>query len=552
LENKPLTVQSDFSLLLDRHSQNFAECRDALLGFAELTKCLDHFYTYTLTRLSLWNAAALGMGHEQILQVLKTFSKYEVPTVVVNEVRDACALYGVFILDKIEGRLTLIVKDSRYAPLVCSELRINQERLNNGVPSPSGEIHFLIAEEARGRTKVRLMKVGLPCEDLAGYQNGDPLDVELKDRSKLRDYQREATEIFYSSGSNKGGSGVIVLPCGAGKTMVGIDAIGLLKTKTLILTPSISSLRQWRSELLKWTNLLPEKIAEYSGESKSIAPVTITTYQLLTTRLKKNNNLSHLENLSKEAWGLVIYDEVHLLPAEVFQLASLVQSKRRLGLTATLVREDNKEDEVFTLIGPKKFDLPWKTLEEQGWIAKATCVEVRVGLNSDESARISLADKKEAYKIAATSEAKLEATIEILKRHTEEPVIIIGMYLDQLNLLALKTDFPLVTGATPQKVRDEIFKSFNNGEIKTLILSKVGNSAIDLPEAAVAIQVSGMFGSRQEEAQRLGRVVRPKKDGGQAKFYSLVTKDSPEESFAFRRQLFLVEQGYEYQVEELA
>jgi len=555
VDDKPLTVQSDFSLLLDRHSPKFADCRDALLGFAELSKCLDHFYTYRLTRLSLWNAAALGVSADKILEVLKSYSRYTIPTVVVSEVKDACSLYGLLVLEKIDNQIILRVKDPRFVPLISSELRVGEELVDTGsseiLVDGKLEHHFSIIEQARGRVKVRLMKVGLPCEDLAGYQEGESLEVNLKDRSKLRDYQQEATNIFYAQGSVRGGSGVIVLPCGAGKTMVGIDTLALLKTKTLILTPSISSLRQWQKEILNWTDLKEAQIGEYSGESKTIAPVTLTTYQLLTSRSKKlDGKMTHLEKLSQESWGLVIYDEVHLLPAEVFQLASLVQSRRRLGLTATLVREDNKEDEVFTLIGPKKFDLPWKTLEEQGWIAKANCIEVRVELSPEEKGRVSVANKKEAYKIAATSDAKLEATVRLLERHSHEPVLVIGMYLDQLEKLAQRTELPIITGATPQKNRDEMFRRYNAGEIRALILSKIGNSAIDLPDAAVAIQISGMFGSRQEEAQRLGRIVRPKKDGNQAVFYSLVSRDSPEENFAFRRQLFLVEQGYEYGVEE--
>lgn len=555
MDEKPLTVQSDFSLLLDRHSKLFAECRDTLLGFAELSKCLDHFYTYRLTRLSLWNAAALGIQAEQILRSLQKYSRYTVPPVVVNEIKEASSLYGLLVLERIDGNLILRIKDERLLPLVASELRVGQELVdglsNEIINAGLKEYQLQIIERARGQAKVRLMKVGLPCQDLAGYQDGKLLEVNLLDRSRLRAYQKEASDLFYAGGNNKGGSGVIVLPCGAGKTMVGVDVLAMLRTNTLILTPSISSLRQWKRELLNWTDLKEDQIGEYSGESKTISPVTLTTYQLLTSKTKKLGGLmTHLEKLSAEPWGLVIYDEVHLLPAEVFQLASLVQSRRRLGLTATLVREDNKEEDVFTLIGPKKFDLPWKTLEEQGWIAKANCIEVRVELNPKEKSLVSVANKKEAYRIAATSDAKIEATVKLLERHSAEPTLVIGMYLDQLEELAKRTELPIITGATPQKLRDEIFKKYNSGEITGLILSKVGNSAIDLPDAAVAIQISGMFGSRQEEAQRLGRVVRPKKGANQAVFYTIVTRDSAEESFAFRRQLFLVEQGYEYGVED--
>jgi DNA excision repair protein ERCC-3 len=516
----------------------------------------------------LWNAASTGLTAEDVLARLEAQSKYPIPETVVTEVQDYMSRYGMLKLVKNDKGLCLestdvaLFKEITKLPNVADCL-IEFE----------GEDKAYVDPNKRGVLKMSLTLNGFPVEDIAGYVAGDPLDVDFRKETlagkklALRSYQKEASEIFYASGSEKGGSGVIVLPCGSGKTVIGMATMVLMKTRTLILTPNISAARQWIREILDKTTLTADQVKEYSGDIKEIGPVTVATYQILTQRkrLKKTDeeieeaeeNKSDIDKplvnfplFSEHKWGLMIYDEVHLLPAPVFRFSAEMQATRRLGLTATLVREDGKETEVFSLIGPKKFDLPWKVLESQGWIATADCSEIRVTMNPELKMRYALAQNRDKINIASTNEQKDDVVEKLIAKYNEpeDRILIIGQYIEQLSKLSEKLNIPLITGKTPNKERDKLYLAFRRGELRNLMVSKVGNFAIDLPDASILIQISGTFGSRQEEAQRLGRVLRPKEDGRPAHFFSLVTKDSKEQEFAMNRQLFLTEQGYAYKI----
>jgi len=547
----PVIVQGDRSILLETDNPRYEEARDTLALFAELVKSPEHIHTYRITPLSLWNAASAGMTADEIINALLEFAKYEVPQNITQDVKDYVQRYGRLKLIKQEPGDNLCLFSLDEALMV--------EIYNHKVVEPFIEAkidknNILVKKGMRGRLKQVLIKIGFPVEDLAGYVEGEPLNINLLETSRsktpfnLRIYQRDAVDIFYAGGSSRGGSGVLVLPCGAGKTIIGIGVLTRLKQHTLILCTNITALRQWRDEILDKTDLPPSQIGEYSGEFKNIKPVTITTYQILTYRRKKDEDFVHMNLFNLQSWGLIIYDEVHLLPAPVFRAVAEIQGKRRLGLTATLVREDEKEDDVFSLIGPKKFDVPWKVLERQGWIAKALCTEIRIPLPEAERLRYAVADTKSKFRIASENPAKIEAVNLLIEKHKDDNILIIGQYLDQLDILAKRFNAPIITGKTPNKDRERIYGDFKSGKLKRLIVSKVANFAIDLPDANVAVQVSGTFGSRQEEAQRLGRVLRPKAEGNFAFFYSLVTKGSKDQEFAENRQLFLTEQGYRYRI----
>jgi DNA excision repair protein ERCC-3 len=548
----PVIVQSDKTILLETHSPKFEEARDALSGFAELVKSPEHIHTYRVTPLSLWNAAALGWKPDEVKRQLLALSKYEVPGNVLADVDDYMSRYGRLKLVPDGEHLAITSDDPIILTEICMHRLVAPFLLG---PVENGRVQVKITE--RGFVKHALIQVGYPVEDLAGYEPGTPLEVDMVSTSGrgtpfgLRPYQIESVDAFYAGGSERGGSGVVSLPCGAGKTVVGIGAMSKVKAQTLILTTNVTALRQWRDEILDKTNLSPEQIGEYSGDRKEIKPVTVTTYQILTHRKKKTDPFTHFHVFNENNWGLIIYDEVHLLPAPVFRAVANLQSRRRLGLTATLVREDGKEDEVFSLIGPKKYDVPWRVLEKQGFVAEATCVEIRVPFGDDDTRlEYALADQKRRYRLAATNAAKLRVVSHLTSEHAADRVLIIGQYLDQLHDVAQMLDAAIITGETPQPVREELYGKFKSGEISRLVVSRVANFAVDLPDANVAIQISGTFGSRQEEAQRLGRVLRPKTNGtNSARFYSVVTQDSSEQDFSTRRQLFLTEQGYRYEIE---
>ena len=550
--SNPLIVQSDRSILLETDGPRFEDARDAIAPFAELIKSPEHIHTYRVTPLSLWNAAAAGMSAEEMIGHLKEYSKYEVPDNILFEIRDTVSRYGRLKLYKREDGMLVLESDDA---LLVTQLK-RQKSLQPFIEEVEDRCRVIVKPLERGNLKCALIKIGFPVEDLAGYVQGAPLSFELRDKTlsgknfSLRKYQIEAVDAYYAGGTNRGGSGAIVLPCGAGKTIVGIGAMHRLQTQTLVLTTNTVALRQWKSELLDKTTLDAGQVGEYSGDAKEIRPVTMATYQVLTYRRSKDGDFEHFGLFDQGNWGLVIYDEVHLLPAPVFRATATLQARRRLGLTATLVREDAREDDVFSLIGPKKYDVPWKVLEKQGWIATALCTEVRIPLPEDERYRYAITDKRGKFRIASTNPIKASICRNLIERHKGDNILVIGQYLDQLRALAKTLKAPLITGQTSNKKREILYEAFRKGEQKLLVVSKVANFAIDLPDANVAVQVSGTFGSRQEEAQRLGRILRPKEDGSVAHFFSLVSRDTCDQDFSVKRQLFLTEQGYHYEIKD--
>jgi DNA excision repair protein ERCC-3 len=545
----PLIVQGDRSVLMEVDNPKYAAARDALAPFAELEKSPEHIHTYRLTDLSLWNAAAAGHSAEAMLDVLRQYSKFPVPANLVTEIAERVSRYGRVKLTKHEDKLRLVCPDR---PLL--EELARQPKLREYLGARLDDQSFQVEPAHRGVLKQALITIGYPAEDLAGYTEGAALPIQLRSIAcsglpfHIRDYQREAADVFYAGGDVRGGSGVIVLPCGAGKTIVGIAAMALMQKSTLVLTTSITAVKQWIREILDKTELTEADVSEYSGEVKVIGPITVATYQILTHRPDKKEEFPHFKVFDERDWGLIIYDEVHLLPAPVFRVTAQIQARRRLGLTATLIREDGREGDVFSLIGPKKYDVPWRELEGRGWIAEATCTEIRVALPEPLRMEYAVAEWRHKYRIASENPAKEDVIERLLEQYQGKNVLIIGQYLHQLRLLKKRFEIPLITGQTPNVEREDLYGRFRHGELRQLILSKVGNFAIDLPDAHVLIQVSGTFGSRQEEAQRLGRILRPKASGETAHFYTLVTRDTRELDFAHHRQLFLTEQGYSYTI----
>ena len=534
----PLIVQSDKTLLLEVDHPRSAEARRAIAPFAELERAPEHVHTYRLTPLGLWNARAAGHDAEQVVAALMDYSRYPVPHALLIDVAETMARYGRLQLVKHPTHGLVLQSLDR---AVLTEV-LRSKRTAGLLGDRIDEDSVVVHPSERGHLKQVLVKLGWPAEDLAGYVDGEHHDIALTpDGWTLRPYQEHAVESFWH-----GGSGVVVLPCGAGKTLVGAASMAKSSTTTLILVTNTVSARQWRDELVRRTTLTEDEIGEYSGARKEIKPVTIATYQVLTT--KRKGVYTHLELLDARDWGLVVYDEVHLLPAPIFRMTADLQARRRLGLTATLVREDGREDEVFSLIGPKRFDAPWKDIEAQGYIAPAECVEVRLTLPDGERMAYATAEPEDKYRLAASASGKNRVVEQILARHPDDQALVIGQYIDQLHELAEHLDAPLITGETTVRERQRLFDAFRNGEINHLVVSKVANFSIDLPEASVAIQVSGSFGSRQEEAQRLGRVMRPKHDGRTAHFYAVVARDTVDQDFAAHRQRFLAEQGYAYKI----
>ncbi len=547
--SNPLIVQSDGTVLLEVQNPRYEEARDRLARFAEVVKSPEYVHTYRITPLSLWNAAAAGTGPDDIVQALDSLSKYDVPGNVKQDIRDYIARYGRLKLVRKSGRLLLVSEDE----LLLVEIA-RQRELAPVLAERVSPYAIAVDPSQRGQVKQRLVRLGWPVDDLAGYTPGASLDVALQTPAAsgkpfgLRDYQQDAVSAFYAGGSARGGSGVIAMPCGAGKTMVGMGAMAALKSWTLIISTNTVAVRQWIDELLDKTTLQAEQLGEYTGERKEVRPVTVTTYQCMTWRPRKDADFPHLSLMTEHDWGLIIYDEVHLLPAPVFRATSEIQARRRLGLTATLVREDGRESEVFSLIGPKRYDVPWKDLEQQGWIAQAVCYEIRVPMPREARVEYAVASRGIQHRLAAENPQKMGILRELLDRHRGDQVLVIGQYLSQVRAIARATSAPLITGRTPTVERQRLYDLFRRGETKLLVVSKVANFAIDLPDANVAIQVSGTFGSRQEEAQRLGRILRPKTHGGQATFYTLVSKDTREQDYSANRQLFLTEQGYQYHI----
>lgn len=546
----PLIVQGDHTILMEVDSPRYPEARDRLAGFAELVKSPEHVHTYRMTPLSIWNACAAKMDTEEMVETLLEFSKYPVPEHVLFELRDYASRFGRIKIER-EGSALHLTTD---VPVLAVEISSHQQ-VALWLGEQISDTSFAIDPEARGRIKQALIKIGYPAEDIAGYTDGEHLPMELRTATQsgqpfaLRPYQHAAAEAFYVGGRVQGGSGVVVLPCGAGKTIVGMGCMSAVQASTLILATNTTSVLQWITEILDKTSLTEEQVGAYTGQSKVIRPVTVATYQILTWRKNKDAPFEHLNLFDRRDWGLIIYDEVHLLPAPVFQVTAGLQARRRLGLTATLVREDGKEDDVFALIGPKKADVPWKELEHQGWIAKATCTEIRIPLPPDLRMIYATAMARQKFRIASENPAKTAVVRELLTAFKGERILIMAMYVDQIKEIADELGIPVLTGATGQKKRDAIFAAFRSGEVSVLAVSKIANFSIDLPDANVAIQISGTFGSRQEEAQRLGRILRPKSGDNQAHFFSLVSRDTREQEFAMKRQLFLCEQGYAYTID---
>jgi DNA excision repair protein ERCC-3 len=538
VSNGPLIVQSDKTLLLEVDHPDAKACRMAIAPFAELERSPEHVHTYRLTPLGLWNARAAGHDAESVVDSLIKYSRYPVPHALLVDVAETMDRYGRLQLVNDPAHGLVLRGLDRIVLIEVAKSKKLAGMLGNRINDETIQVH---ASE-RGRLKQALLKLGWPAEDLAGYVDGEAHAISLaEDGWKLRSYQQEAVDGFWA-----GGSGVVVLPCGAGKTLVGAAAMATAQATTLILVTNTVAGRQWKRELVARTSLTEDEIGEYSGERKEIRPVTIATYQVLTSR--RGGAFTHLDLFGARDWGLVIYDEVHLLPAPIFRFTADLQARRRLGLTATLVREDGREGDVFSLIGPKRYDAPWKDIEAQGWIAPAECVEVRVTLTDAERMTYAVTEAEERYRVAATARTKLPVVRALVDKHPNESVLVIGGYIDQLHQLGEYLDAPVLQGSTTNKERERLFDAFRSGELKTLVISKVGNFSIDLPEAAVAIQVSGTFGSRQEEAQRLGRVLRPKADGRQAHFYTVVSRDTIDTEYAAHRQRFLAEQGYAYTI----
>lgn len=554
--DNPLVVQADRTILLEVHHPRYAAARDRLARFAELEKSPEHVHFYKITPISIWNAAALGEPLEEILGWLQANARFPVADNVLQDVRGWYERYGTLRLVRRDDAFELVAADRDELELVVQSPSLKRwvQRAEDG--------GFLVQPAHRGDVKQALTRLGYPVDDRGGYRDGAALAFSLAEATGdgapfgLRSYQQGAADAFYQGGADAGGCGVVVLPCGAGKTVVALGVMALLQTNTLVLTTNTVAVRQWRREILDKTSLTEDQVGEYTGDTKEIRPVTVATYQILTHRRSKVDEFEHFGLFDESDWGLLVYDEVHLLPAPVFRATAGIQARRRLGLTATLIREDGKEEDVFSLIGPKRFEVPWKDLEQQGFLAAARCVEVRVAMDGELRQRYLAAGKRQQFGIASNNPRKGDALARLLERHRHDRVLVIGQFLDQLDHMARLFSMPLITGRTPTSEREALFARFRSGEIPHLMVSKVGNFAVDLPDANVAIQISGTFGSRQEEAQRLGRILRPKpqaaEGAGDAVFYSLVTDDSRDQEFASKRQLFLTEQGYSYEIVEAA
>ncbi len=553
----PIIVQGDKSVLLEVDNDLYQDARDVLARFAELEKSPEYVHTYRITPLSLWNAASAGLTADTILDGLERYSKYPVPGNVRVDIADFVSRYGRVKMTWRDGELVLVSDEKA----LIAELA-RHKQLAPYIQGQPDALTLRVEAARRGHIKQALVNIGYPAEDLAGYVDGEALELYLRMMTEagkpfaLRDYQQEAADIFYARGAAHGGSGVVVLPCGAGKTMVGMAVMAEMQCSTLILSPNTVAVRQWIDELLDKTTLNEDEIGEYTGLRKEIRPVTISTYQTMTYRKRGTKKpgvplleqFPHFRLFNERNWGLIIYDEVHLLPAPVFRITAELQARRRLGLTATLVREDGRETDVFSLIGPKKYDVPWKDLEKQGWIATAEVTEVRIPMPPERRMEYAVTEQRGKYRVAAENPRKYQVLEELLAKHPDDQVLIIGMYLDQLEEVSQRYGFALITGKTTVHERRQLYEQFRTGEITRLIVSKVGNFAIDLPDANVMIQISGTFGSRQEEAQRLGRILRPKQNGLLAHFYTLVSKDTTDQQYSANRQLFLTEQGYRYTI----
>jgi DNA excision repair protein ERCC-3 len=553
----PLIVQSDRTLLLDVHAPRAEEARAAIMPFAELEKSPEHIHTFRISPLSLWNAASAGLSSADVAAALDTFSRYPVPQSIIEGFSDTMARYGKLRLvsasPELSGELLLVADDTAILAEIGAAKSLDKLVRQTGWG-------FLLRLTDRGSVKRELIRMGWPVQDMAPLVNGEDLELSLRTSSggitpgaasgrpfTLRDYQADAARSVLGNRGPGTGYGVVVLPCGSGKTMVGMALMAMLKTNTLILTTNVAAVHQWIDELLDKTTLTADQIAEYTGDSKGVAPVTVATYQIITWRPDKEAEFPHFKLFRERPWGLIIYDEVHLLPAPVFRVTAELQAVRRLGLTATLIREDGAEDAVFSLVGPKRYDVPWKDLEGKGWIAEALCTEVLLDMPEKLKIPYAVATPREKYRLASENPYKEIIVRQLVDNHADDHILVIGQYITQLEGLARLLAAPLITGKTPNAEREKVYGAFKRGEVRVIVVSKVANFAIDLPDASMAVQVSGSFGSRQEEAQRLGRILRPK--GRNSYFYTLVSRYTVEEDFAANRQKFLAEQGYKYAIQ---
>lgn len=547
--DKALIVRPDYTVLLETNHPEFPALRSTLSRYAELIKTPPHLHTYRISSISLWNAASTGVKADEVIRFLQEHSKFGakgVPAAVIQFIQSCMDKFHLFRLEQEGGQLILHAEDQNVMRQLAQYSSIQKmllKRIHDRV--------WAVDSSCRGMLKQEFIRLGYPILDLAGYQSGESFPIRLRSTSlsgkpfQLRDYQQSAVDAFYQQGSNQGGSGLLVLPCGAGKTIIGIGVMAKLNCEVLILTTNATSVRQWKEEIIDKTFVTEEQIGEYSGSKKQVRPITIATYQILTYRKTKQSDFEHMKLFQQRNWGLIIYDEVHLLPAPVFRATADIQAKRRLGLTATLIREDGLQEDVFSLVGPKKYDVPWKDMEEKGWIAKVKCTEIRVPLLENDDYQH--ASQKEKFRIACENPLKEIVIAKLLQKHEGMPVLIIGQYLNQLESIAKQFRFPLITGKVSEKERQSVYKQFREGKLKGIVVSKVANFALDLPDASVLIQVSGSFGSRQEEAQRMGRILRPKSGRNEAYFYTIVSKQTVEQDFSMKRQLFLIEQGYQYE-----
>ena len=531
-------VQSDKTVLIELAHPGAEDARHDISLFADLERAPEHIHTYRITRLAVWNAEAAGHTAEEMIGLLSAHSRFPLPDNVVADITDWVSRCGRVELVRPEGSDEITLRGDE---AIMAEVTAHK-KIAPHLTQRLSATEVTISPLARGIIKQELLKIGWPANDTAGFIEGVPWPMTL-DTSDwvMRDYQQRAVDRFHAQGS-----GVVVLPCGAGKTVVGAGVMAEVGQYTLILVTTHQAARQWQRELVARTTLSADDVGFYQGAAGDIRPVTIATYSMITA--KRGGEFRHLGVVSETAWGLVVYDEVHLLPAPVFHLTSTLQATRRLGLTATLVREDGREGDVFSLIGPKRFDAAWKDLEKGGYLAPAECIEVRVEMPPSDRLHYATLDDRARYRYAATHEVKDHVVSALVDAHRGEQILVMGVYLDQLERVAGVLDAPLMAGDTPDAKREQLLEDFRTGRLSTLVVSKVANFSIDLPEASVAIQMAGTFGSRQEEAQRLGRIVRPKADGRPATFYSVVTRDTADQDFAANRQRFLTEQGYRYRV----
>lgn len=585
----PLIVQSDRSILMDVHAPLADECRNELIPFAELERSPEHLHTYRLTPLSLWNSTSAGFTYQDAINVLRKYSRFDVPQSVEVWIEETAGRFGKLRMIPAPDEIVEIEKKAGHFaddvvvinPGTQSEEKADEKKkkkntgkeeflllvaetkaiykqidanvqLRKFLTPCQVENAFILLLTDRGTIKQKLIELGWPVKDEVPLVDGEPLEINLRQTTlcgnplNIRNYQIEAAKSIVGDKGPGTGFGTIVLPCGAGKTIVGMTILSMLKTSTLIITTNITSVHQWIDELVDKTDIPRDMIAEYTGESKTIKPITVATYQILTWRPDKVGPYPHFSIFRERPWGLIIYDEVHLLPAPVFRVVAELQAVRRVGLTATLVREDNCQSYVFSLVGPKRYDVPWKELEHTGWIAKAECVEVRLDLSEERELEYAVATAREKHRLASENPVKVKIVSELVEKFPEDKILVIGQYLNQLQEIAELLKVPIITGKTPNSVRDQIYGDFKSGKVRVLVVSKVANFAVDLPDASMAIQISGTFGSRQEEAQRLGRILRPKERT--SRFFTLITRNTVEEDFGSNRQKFLAEQGYTYRI----